>query len=313
VSTDGGTVWIQEDSYYNDGGCCLVHPESSNVILTGGQGPLTQTNLSFVVSYSRNSGGSWTRCNLSGSQPGFCHSLAAAPAQPAIVYAAGEVAGAGTVYRSTDRGLTWQLTAGSPGDTVYGLEIHPTDPNRVWAVTPTDIVSTTDGGATWTGIRAGTKLRAIAVHPGGPDTMVAGGDSGVVVSHDAGQHWATMNQGLDFRRVMSLAYADNCLIAGTAGHACYAWPLASGLAERTTPDALPLTPNATVVRGVLEIGSLLAANSPRNEIGLYDANGRRVAKLHPGANDVSRLSPGVYFVRSADGGGRSARKVLVQR
>ncbi len=39
------------DSYYDDGGCCIVHPDSTNLILTGGRGHLTQTNWSFVVSY----------------------------------------------------------------------------------------------------------------------------------------------------------------------------------------------------------------------------------------------------------------------
>jgi hypothetical protein len=32
---------------------------------------------------------------------------------------------------------------------------------------------------------------------------------------------------------------------------------------------------------------------------LYDASGRRVMELQPGANDMMRLAPGVYFVRGA--------------
>jgi hypothetical protein len=47
---------------------------------------------------------------------------------------------------------------------------------------------------------------------------------------------------------------------------------------------------------------------------LHDIAGRRVLDLLPGANDVSRLSPGVYFVAAS--GERSAvgvRKVIVQR
>jgi hypothetical protein len=31
---------------------------------------------------------------------------------------------------------------------------------------------------------------------------------------------------------------------------------------------------------------------------LYDASGRKAAALRPGPNDISRLAPGVYFVRS---------------
>jgi hypothetical protein len=47
---------------------------------------------------------------------------------------------------------------------------------------------------------------------------------------------------------------------------------------------------------------------------LYDASGRRVAALRPGMNDISRLAPGVYFVREASGVRRDAssvRKVVV--
>ena len=32
---------------------------------------------------------------------------------------------------------------------------------------------------------------------------------------------------------------------------------------------------------------------------LLDASRRKVLELHPGANDVSRFAPGVYFVRAA--------------
>jgi len=64
---------------------------------------------------------------------------------------------------------------------------------------------------------------------------------------------------------------------------------------------------ATIVRGVLEISSQLTADGSRPE--LLDATGRRVAGLHPGANEVSRLAPGVYFVRLAPGVGRQAPRV----
>ncbi|MBM3315613.1 hypothetical protein FJY71_07250, partial [candidate division WOR-3 bacterium] len=65
MSSDGGAVWNQIDSYYGDGGCFLAHPDSSNILLSAGQGPPTQTNWSFVVSRSTGGGGNWTRHNLS--------------------------------------------------------------------------------------------------------------------------------------------------------------------------------------------------------------------------------------------------------
>jgi len=42
---------------------------------------------------------------------------------------------------------------------------------------------------------------------------------------------------------------------------------------------------------------------------LLDAAGRRVLSLKPGRNDVSRLTPGVYFVRLTPGVRREASSV----
>jgi len=44
---------------------------------------------------------------------------------------------------------------------------------------------------------------------------------------------------------------------------------------------------------------------------LLDVSGRKVLDLRPGANDVSRLAPGVYFVREAQT--PSVRRVVVTR
>jgi len=48
---------------------------------------------------------------------------------------------------------------------------------------------------------------------------------------------------------------------------------------------------------------------------LLDISGRRVMDLRPGANDVSRLSPGVYFVRGAQAQAQAqaVRKVVIAR
>jgi hypothetical protein len=40
---------------------------------------------------------------------------------------------------------------------------------------------------------------------------------------------------------------------------------------------------------------------------LLDATGRKVADLHPGANDVSRIPAGVYFICEEDSRGPAFR------
>jgi hypothetical protein len=69
-----------------------------------------------------------------------------------------------------------------------------------------------------------------------------------------------------------------------------------GIHGSPKPQAAGLKPGPTIVRGVLKLGVGSRQYSAfRTE--LLDAAGRRVAELRPGANDVSRLAPGVYFVR----------------
>jgi hypothetical protein len=66
----------------------------------------------------------------------------------------------------------------------------------------------------------------------------------------------------------------------------------------------------TIVRGALR---LPASPSHRvtASIVLLDISGRKVMDLNPGANDVSRLCPGVYFIREAQA--QVVRKVVVTR
>jgi hypothetical protein len=79
--------------------------------------------------------------------------------------------------------------------------------------------------------------------------------------------------------------------------------------EPREPTANGLRPTASVIGNVL----FLPANGEgRTEKGeLLDITGRKALDLRPGANDVSRLSPGVYFVRSVQT--KVVRKVLLAR
>jgi hypothetical protein len=51
-----------------------------------------------------------------------------------------------------------------------------------------------------------------------------------------------------------------------------------------------------------------------SRVELLDAAGRLVMKLAPGPNDIRHLAPGIYFLRSAESGKRSAvQKIVIQR
>lgn len=82
----------------------------------------------------------------------------------------------------------------------------------------------------------------------------------------------------------------------------------TGVAEKT-PTAERRTPNfgSTVVHGILNLQPAIC--NLQSEVALLDVGGRKVMALKPGANDVSRLSPGVYFVRQASDVEREASNV----
>jgi hypothetical protein len=68
-----------------------------------------------------------------------------------------------------------------------------------------------------------------------------------------------------------------------------------GIEEVTKSQVEMTKPLPTVVRGLL---NLQAANCKlQTSYSLLSVDGRRVLTLRPGANDVRRLAPGVYFVR----------------
>ena len=93
-----------------------------------------------------------------------------------------------------------------------------------------------------------------------------------------------------------------------------------GIEERT-PLRSGRAPTATIIRGVLVLPRDVTVTRDITETSdvsdcvpshpaLVDAAGRRVMALRPGANDISRLSPGVYFVHDKS---HSAYRIVVAR
>jgi hypothetical protein len=103
---------------------------------------------------------------------------------------------------------------------------------------------------------------------------------------------------------------------GTVGHGRISMVREqSGMEEGSSTTNTRRTPlEVSLVRGVLRIGDSRQNTGYRAE--LLDITGRKVMDLAPGANNLRRLPPGVYFVRRASGVERETSgvtKVVVQR
>jgi hypothetical protein len=75
----------------------------------------------------------------------------------------------------------------------------------------------------------------------------------------------------------------------------------SGVEQDPKPQVTARRLPAAIVRGALVLGAVDSIQHPAYRAELLDLAGRKVMGLRPGANDVSRLGPGVYFVRAAGG------------
>jgi hypothetical protein len=87
-----------------------------------------------------------------------------------------------------------------------------------------------------------------------------------------------------------------------------------GIAEETPGAEVRMANAATLVRGILFLPGAASRKSQAPSC-LLDISGRKVMSLKPGANDVSRLSPGVYFVREAQAKAQAqaTRNVIVAK
>ena len=102
-------------------------------------------------------------------------------------------------------------------------------------------------------------------------------------------------------------WSDYCMnLMGDAAMPVWV-PPGSGVEESHKPQAASLMPGPTIVRGVLVLGD--RGQKTEDRAVLLDAAGRKATDLQPGANDVSHLARGVYFLRSESG---MARVVLVR-
>jgi len=84
-------------------------------------------------------------------------------------------------------------------------------------------------------------------------------------------------------------------------------PAGAGVGESFKPQASGHKLGPTLVRGVLFLGGDCPRTGTVPKTALLDVAGRKVLDLAPGANDVSRLAPGVYYVMPGPTSGRSQK------
>jgi len=170
------------------------------------------------------------------AEKGVIASVAVAPGQSQLVYAASTVYG---LLRSEDAGATWTHLAAAPRG-VVGITPSPHDPNLVYVACGQEGVHrSTDRGATWTPLREGLDpkagLREVVVDPRRPAVLhaIASLDwNGTYYrSDDGGAHWTA-------NRMMSRDLTDNPTLPDETGGGAYP----AGQATFSRPTNLAISP-----------------------------------------------------------------------
>lgn len=312
MSTDGGSVWIEKDSYYSDGGAVAADPSNTNNYWSGGH-----YTFAMFSSKTTDACDSWTRYYL--YSVGMVNAIAVDPLNPNVVYAGGYPG----VYKTTNAGGQWNDMSTGMNDTIAELAIHPSNTDIVYAATNGGVYKTVNGGTNWFNTGC-SDVTAVVIDPSTPETLYAATNSGVYYSTNGGGDWTDMSDGLNGTQVTSLDInPGEYLFAGTVGKSMYRWSLQVGIAEdeakNNRQQLLSISPNPT--HDYINI-TYMSPDSRPVTMRLYDASGRFVTdvfngNLKPGLNeirvDADRLVNGIYFLFCDAEGEFTAEKVILSR
>ncbi len=172
---------------------------------------------------STNQGVSWTSKILTDTL-GKAYCVAADPSNSNIIYAGASIfhfTYMPRVYKSIDGGTTFtNISSGlNAGSYVYALEVHPTNPNIVYAGTYLGgIYRSTNAGSSWNLVSSDTlRIYSFSTTPLDPNHVYAGTQMAVFKSTNSGQSWFNSGTGIRGKNVRGLSAShlqNNRIYAG---------------------------------------------------------------------------------------------------
>jgi photosystem II stability/assembly factor-like uncharacterized protein len=154
----------------------------------------------------------------------------------------------GGLYRSTDRGDTWQLVPPVPGNLqVDALGLDPTDGDKLYAITTTRIFVTADAGVSWSPFFATASPAgptALAFAAGNTQRVCVSSVIDVTCSANGGASWVTTQSGVPMYTITlwTSASGDEVTAASFGGYGI-AMSTDAGATFRSFNDGLG---NATI-------------------------------------------------------------------
>lgn len=194
-SIDAGQNWVGPHPQFISSPNVLtglaVDPTNPMVVYLGDSG----------VGLWRSADGGATWQSRSTGLPAFNGRITISPTNSSVIYAVGlATPTSSAVYRSTDAGLNWTITAPLPSDEIRSLTVDPANPQTVYAVHSLGLSRSTNGGTSWNDITFGLPAGSyfigakLVVDPVFPNTLIATSsqfDRGFLRSVDGGATWET--------------------------------------------------------------------------------------------------------------------------
>jgi len=272
-STNTGVNYLVRSNGPVDNGNVIVTIEinpfdENEIYIATSPNPFDPVNPAKVM---KSTDGGITFTSLSGLPNRICKDIVVDPTNPDIVYATFSGFGTAHVYKSLDRGTSWNAID-------VGLPDVPTN--------------------------------TVFVDPLHPETVYIGNDLGVYYTQNEGANWNLYSNGLpDATMVVHLSYSpsNRKLRIATHGRGIYQSDLVNDLGipiENDFISSFKIYPNPT--EEIFAIQFNLKEPTNQFEIKLYSIQGKAVVDVFSGAlqnglhtitsNVVGKLPSGIYFV-----------------
>ncbi len=243
-TTNGGTSWtdIQDNIPGNPSGAWvtpfILAPSNNSIIYAGYQD----------VYKSTNKGTSWTQISSGLTGGSDLRTLAAAPSDANVLYAATH----DNLWRTTNGGTTWTAMT-MPGWGTVSLAVNAVNADIIYATRSNydaglKVYKSINGGATWTNISGSLPnlpVNCIVYQTGSNDALYVGNDIGVYYRDNATGDWAAFDTGLPNVEVneLDIYYAGNKIRAATYGRGVWE-------SDLNTANPIVLSPTAQNVSEV---------------------------------------------------------------
>ena len=245
-STDGGSTWLESYSGYGINGITIKTAQPATLYINTSNGIFATTNggstWSQVALYGRNSsifadlfdadrlyssgaagavavstdnGASWSEITITALTSSWSIQVfSPASSNPQIIYAGSD---GGGIQKSTNGGASWVFfNNGLTDKHVVDIDVHPTNPDIVYAVTGSGIFKSSNGGMGWSAsTNPAGQVTGIVISRSSPTTLFASTYSGVYKSTDSGISW-TLSDLTQKANVLAISYnSSNIIYAGT--------------------------------------------------------------------------------------------------